>query len=189
MGTKYFSKKQWKDLVWTNAWSLENRDWNIRSRLFKVTNYVKLTQDTVETLIWWQLGDRSHDIIRYCETMVQLVCRASRLKSDDYQYKNDPIRRPYCDLCQNFAIEDVEHLILHCPNLEVQRNKMLGQINEVERLYNVNVLTSSESNLLLMLGKIPNGAPPEMMFDVFAIIATNVHKMYMTLIKSREGVG
>ena len=191
MGTRYFSKNQWKKLVWTNAWALENRDWNIRSRLFMITKYIDLTRDSVKTLIWWQLGDKSHGIMNCCETMVKLVFRASRLKSDNYQNKNDPTKRPYCELCQNVAVEDVEHMIMHCPYFENQRNAMLGQTNEVERMFNAKVLLPSEDNLLLMLGKIPNGAPPppEMMFDNFSINAKNVHKMYMAIVKSREGVG
>ena len=188
-GTRYFSKNQWKKLVWTNAWALENRDWDIRSRLFKVTKFIDSTQDSIEMLVWWQLGDKSHEIMNCSESMVKLVCRASKLKSDDFQYKNDPTMRPYCDLCHNFAIEDVEHMIMHCPFLQNQQNVMRGQINEVERMYNTEVLSCNEDNLLLMLGKIPQGANPEMMFDVFSIVAKNVHKMYMVIVKSREGVG
>ena len=40
-----------------------------------------------------------------------------------------------------------------------------------------------------MLGKKPDGVPHDMMMDIFAIIATNVHRMYMVTVKSREGVG
>ena len=143
-GTKYLSKPQWKNLVWTKAWDLENRDWNIRSRLFKTTKYINLTQDSVETLIWWQLGDQSHHIMKCCETMVKLVCRASRLKSDDFRYKNENNMSPYCDLCQNFAFENVEHLILQCPSLDNLRGIMLGQINDVERKYDVRVFSPLE---------------------------------------------
>ena len=189
MGTRYFSKEHWKSLVWTNAWALENRDWEVRASLFKITKYISSTQDTIQTLVWWQLGDRSHGIMKCCETMVKLVCRASKLKSDNFQYKNDPTKRPYCDLCQNFALEDVEHIISHCPYFENQRNDMLNQINAVELLYGTKALLSTEDKFLIMLGKIPNGAQTEMMFDIFSIIATNVHKMYMAVIKSREGVG
>ena len=189
MGTRFFSKNQWKTLVWTNAWVLENRDWNIRARLFKITKYIASTQDTVKTLIWWQLGDKSRVIMNCCETMVKLVCRASRLKSDNYLFKNDPTKRPYCELCQNFALEDVEHLILHCPFFEKQRNEMFAQIEDVERMFNIKILLPTEDNLLLMLGKVPNTTPPEMAFEVLSIIAKNVHQMYMTTVKSREGVG
>ena len=188
-GTKYLSKFQWKNLAWSKAWDLENRDWNIRSSLFKTAKYINLTQDSVETLIWWQLGDQSHHIMNCCETMVKPVCRASRLKSDSFRYKNEITMSPYCYLCQNFAVEDVEHMILHCPFLENLRGTMLDQINDVERKFDVRVLRPSVNNLLLMLGNIPDGVPHEMMMDIFTIIATNVHKMYMMTVKSREGVG
>ena len=77
-GTRYYSKKQWNNLVWSRAWEMENRDWKIRTNLFKVTKYVSKIQEGIQPLIWWQIGDISHDLMRYCETMVRLVCRASK---------------------------------------------------------------------------------------------------------------
>ena len=80
-------------------------------------------------------------------------------------------------------------MILHCPFLENVRGIMLEQINDVERKYDVRVFSPFVNNLLLMLGKMPDGVPHEMMMDIYTIIATNVHKMYMVTVKSREGVG
>ena len=80
-GTKLFSKKQWSNMVWARAWSIENRDWKIRTTFFNVTKHLNVIQEGVQTLIWWQMGDMAYDLMKCFETMVKLVTRASRLKS------------------------------------------------------------------------------------------------------------
>ena len=187
--TRLFSKRQWSNIVWTRAWLLENGDWRIRANLFKVTNHISAIQDNLQTLIWWQIGDMSHDIMEYIETMVKLVTRASKLKSDSYQYKNDPINRPLCDLCQTHAIEDVKHILFHCLGLTVQRNEMFNELKEIEVWYGTKVLLPSESNLNFLLGKMPTRCPPVMMYEVCRVIAKHVHQMYSCVIRKREGVG
>ena len=68
----------------------------------------------------------SPDIMRCSETMskLDLVCRSSKLKSDSYLYRNDGDYRPYCDMCQNFALEDAEHLFIHCSYFKDIREHM-----------------------------------------------------------------
>ena len=56
-----------------------------------------------KTLIWWQLGDMSQDIMQSSKTISKLVCRSSKLTSDSYLYKNDGDNCPYCDMCQEFC--------------------------------------------------------------------------------------
>ena len=63
--------------------------WYIRTNLFNSTEFISATVDNVKTLIWWQLGDVAPDMMLHCETMAQLVCKASKLKCDDYRYRND----------------------------------------------------------------------------------------------------
>ena len=84
-GTRLYCKKQWSNMVWAKAWSLENRDWKIRAGIFHVTKQINAIQDGVQIMIWWQIGDISHDLMNYVETMVKLVTRSSKLKSDSYQ--------------------------------------------------------------------------------------------------------
>ena len=109
--TRIYSKKVWSSMVWAKAWVLENRDWTIRTNIFKVTQCLNTTRDTIKPLIWWELGDvtyvcicidcnlLTHDIMHCCEMMVKLVCRASKLKADIYRFRNNCVNRPYCDLC------------------------------------------------------------------------------------------
>ena len=77
MGTRVYSKKQCREIVWSKAWEIENQDWFYRVTLFRTTEYINATIDTVGPLIWWQLSDVSPDMILCCETMAKFVCRAS----------------------------------------------------------------------------------------------------------------
>ena len=113
--TRVYSKIQWRDIVWSRAWELENQDWYIRTNLFKSTEFISATIDNVKPLIWWQLSDISPDMMLYCETMSKLVCKANKLKSDDYRYGNEAANHPYYEICPDFAIENVGHLLMHCP--------------------------------------------------------------------------
>ena len=61
-GNRVFSKGQWRDIVWSRAWELENQDWYIRTNLFKSTEFISATIDNVKTLIWWQLSDVAPDM-------------------------------------------------------------------------------------------------------------------------------
>ena len=114
-GANYLKKKQWKEMVWSRAWAIENRDWAIRTFMFNSTKLLNATMGSVKQIVWWQLGDMCPEIMQECETMAKIVCRASMLKSDRYHFKIDHAIRPYCDLCQEHAIEDAKHIVMHCP--------------------------------------------------------------------------
>ena len=187
--TRLYSKMQWRKIVWAKAWQLENRDWKIRASLFKVTKYIGSMHESVKPLIWWQIGDMSHDLMKNVETMVKLVTRASKLKSDCYQFKNDTINRPYCDLCHTHAIEDVKHILMHCPSLTVLRNGMYKELHDIERKYEITVLLPSECNLTFLLGKMPVRFTPYMTYEICRVIACNVQQMYTHVLKNRAGVG
>ena len=99
------------------------------------------------------------------------------------------VNRSYCEMCPDFALENTEHLLIHCPYLEEQRDTMFKQINNLEEYYDVEILSPLENNLHTLLGRVPAEAIPKMMFYFYKIVATNVHQMYTTLLKSREGIG
>ena len=135
------------------------------------------------------MSDISPDMTFYCENVAKQVCRASRLKCDMYQYRNDNVNRTYCDLCTNFALEDVEHILLHCPFFTDEREIMLNQISNLENIYKFPVLTPLGNNLHVLLVRVPLGAKPEMMLYFYKLVATNIHHMYTAVLKNREGIG
>ena len=145
--------------------------------------------NSVSTLIWWQMGDVFPEIMLACETMCKLICRASDLKCDSfYLFKNNPLVRPYCNMCNTLYIENVEHLLMHCPYFNDRREPMLREINELENYYDTIILTPMGNNILMMLGKIPDHSKPEVMLYFYRIIAINVQYMHVTIVRMR-GVG
>ena len=113
-GTRYYSKKQWKDNVWRSAWEIEDQDCGFRTALLSSSMNLKRMSEKVYMLIWWQLGDLRPELMYQCDVMVKLICRASNLKCDNYKFKN-AVGMRYCDICQSLANENAEHIILHCP--------------------------------------------------------------------------
>ena len=188
-GIAFFTKKQWKNMVLDKAWTFENQDWLVRTNLFISTKYINATVESVSLLIWWQVGGMSHELMVCCETMCKLMCRASELKVDCHQFKNNPLNRPYCDNCDEIAIENVEHLLMHCTFHNRRREMIYREIDDLERYYDTRILTPLENNLHTLLGKVTENANPEMMFHFCRIVAANVHCMYLAVTKNREGVG
>ena len=56
--------------------------------------------------IWWQMSDLNYKYVRYCEVMIKIICRASRLKSDDFSLDGAHFSERSCTRCDNFAYED-----------------------------------------------------------------------------------
>ena len=66
----------------------------------------------------------SPDIMQGSEPMSKIVCRSSKLKSDSYIYRSDGDNRPFCDMCKDSALEDAEHLVIHCSYFKAIREHM-----------------------------------------------------------------
>ena len=121
-----------------------------------------------------------------CETIVKIVCKSSKLKSDSYLYKKDNI---YCEMCNDLAYEDAEHLMIHCQHFNRLRSDMFSKLNAVEHKYNIQVIRPLDNNFHLLLGKFPADIDQNVMFFMLRIITISVDNMYSLLVKSREGVG
>ena len=131
----------------------------------------------------------SLDIMQSSEIMSKFVCRSSKLKSDSYLYRNDGDNRPYCKMCQDFALEDAEHLVILCSYFKNIRGHICLDLCERERLHGINVLTPTENNSDLVMGKAPPGVNYDLTFEMYGKIASSVHLMYWVLVKAREGFG
>ena len=120
----------------------------------------------------------SSDIMQSSATMSKLVCRSSKLKSDSYLYRNDGDNRPYCNMCQDFALEDAKHLVIHCSYFKNIREHIFLDLCESERLDGINVFTPTENNFHLVMGKAPPGVNYDITFEIYGKIASSVHLMY-----------
>ena len=83
----YFSKSEWRKLVWEKVWVKEDEDCSLmykqphqNYKLFEITGKPYY-------LVWWSLADLYPKKIKMCETMASLVCDTSLLRSTDYRLK------------------------------------------------------------------------------------------------------
>ena len=51
-GTVFYNKRQWRDIIWQKAWSLEDEDWEYRLNFKKFTARVDNTMGGVNYLVW-----------------------------------------------------------------------------------------------------------------------------------------
>ena len=86
-------------------------------------------------------------------------------------------------------LENVEHLLMHCPFFANEREIMFNRISNLKDLYEFPVLTPLGNNLHALLGKVPLGAKLKMMLKFYKLVATNVHHMYTAVLKNRDGIG
>ena len=71
-------------------------------------------------------------------------------------------------MCNTLAIENVEHLLIHCAYSTDKREAMLREINDLEKYYDTVILTLLDNNLLPTLRKIPENAKPEVMLYFYS---------------------
>ena len=78
----YYSKEDWKEIMWENVWSKEDEDVCI---LYKQSNRKKSWLfDIIEKpyyLTWWIISDNFPNLMNMCEKMYAMVCGCSLLKS------------------------------------------------------------------------------------------------------------
>ena len=176
-------------MIWSRAWDIENNDWQIRATLFKNTKLLNATMGTVKQMIWWYVGDLHPEVMHSCETMAKLVCKASQLKCDNYRFKMDHAIRPYCDLCNDHALENAVHVVMHCQALAEERNSMYIQIGNLERYYDVRFLSHGNNNFYTIMGKVTDEQDIFIAVQFLKVVAVSVNKMYNLVLKSRDGIG
>ena len=123
------------------------------------------------------------------EPMSKLVCKASFLKSHSYLFRNDNNQSTKCELCDNFAIENAEHIVMHCPYVNIDRVKMLDSIGILENNHNVSFITNQSNMFLTLMGKQVENLDPEIHVHFLMLVAKHVHNMYTKVISARKGIG
>ena len=185
-GTHYFSKEIWSRKVWENAWYVEDTDWDIRIRYFEITKLYKDIEEGPKYSIWWSIADENPGIIRQCETMIKLICGASKLKIDDQRIKNDGV---LCSHCENYANEDARHVIMQCNGTEHIRREMTTTIEEKIGIMYYSKIKETGDLFNVMMGKRCIEIPTEIMSKFWAITCIYVSKMYWSAINNRRGIG
>ena len=190
-GTHWYSKQMWKQEVWRNAWYIDNEEWSFTTALFRDTYYINMTKSRTEhCLTWWLLSNQYPSKIRMCENMAKLVCRCSNLYSDNITLKGSNLSNRACINCDLFQEENIEHIVLHCPNNSDLRDRMMLDIAELEVRYNV-VLTGSGVFLLCALGRQISDIDDCIMMEFWMITGNAISNMYVRTerTKPKTGVG
>ena len=185
-GTHWFSKTIWKNMVWHKAWLIEDRDWELKSRLFNNTRLYNKICDVPMYCVWWKISDVFPALIRQCENMVKLICRASKLKVDDYKFKN---RNVMCTLCDNYAREDTLHIILQCHGTEQLRNDMQTELIRRIGRDNYGEIANRNDYHAVLMGSCPDNISEDTMMVFWTVVCIYVSRMYWYTLKNREGVG
>ena len=99
--------------------------------------------------------------------------------------------KQYCDLCENMAIEDAEHVIMHYPNLQKIREAMHREIESLEQAIATNcaILSNSTDMFTTLLGGLPEDTQSEVAIPFLRIVAIHVYKMYRLVTVKRDGIG
>ena len=108
-------KPEWSKIIWTRAWELDDQ-------LMLANQFINHNNDILESVCgdskyisWWSLSDKRLHLIRVCGTLVNIVSKVSRLKSDDFNLNKKSFLHRMCDNCDLVIVWDIRHVILPCP--------------------------------------------------------------------------
>ena len=158
-----YSKKRWSKYMWSQAWKLEDNYWLSITTINRDCQYLTGTIGQVRYLTWWYISDKFPSTIKYCENLAKIVCKASRLKTDDYRLKGLPPSHRVCGLCDDYVTENIEHLVLQCPHFENRRKEMLKEINDLTPQIGAKLRQNPERMMGWLLGGTIEDMPPEVM--------------------------
>ena len=128
--TPILTKKAWSKLCWEKAWTYEDTYWKTTAMLHKDNNLLNLVLSETRYLTWWLFSDVDQSMMRVCENMVKILCRASKLKCDDPTLKGTLLSVRTCENCYLYVVEDMHHLPMQCPHFHDRRQQMFGRIYE-----------------------------------------------------------
>ena len=189
IGTVTFSKQAWKVIVWNRAWQIEKGSWNDVTTLFANTSLLNSIMGEPGYSVWWQISDVNHKFIKYCEIMIKIICRCSRLKSDDYSLEGAPFGEKACTRCDDFICEDVKHIVLQCESNSVLRNAMFKEIEEMKDGTGRTILANTDDILLNLLGKFCPAVGESDMFKFWKISCVYISRIYWNVVNDRVGIG
>ena len=100
-----WSKEGWKRKIWKRAWDLEECFWGIQALCHRSMDLILNACEMSTYLIWWQLSDVKHGLMRCCETMARIVSHASLLRADDVRLKRSSVASIFCTSCALAAMD------------------------------------------------------------------------------------
>ena len=188
-GIRVFSKVAWRDLVWEHAWRIEYSDWRTRCNYFKSLGEVRMVMDFPQYCSWWHIADVNHCLIRECETMVRLICKTSDLRCDDPRLKDATYSVRSCSLCDSYALEDPQHIIMQCAYIEDERRAMFDELENIAGGAGRRVIEMSQNIYWTLMGRPVEGIAWVLMIQFLSVVAVHVHRMIRKVVRDRVGIG
>ena len=182
-----WSRTHWSEKIWARAWELEETFWCLKSRCHKSLELLMKVCTSTRYVIWWQIADNCHELMRECEIMVKLLCHSSLLKTDDVRLKSLPIAARFCTSCEYGSMDDAHHLVMQCPSVQDTRTKMFKEITDIPGESGRRLLVSGEKIFIILMGRPSIHVEPDSMVKICKIAAKNIAKVYRN--KIRQGIG
>ena len=174
----FYSKDQWKKLVWDAVWNKEDEDCNF---LFSQGRETPLILKIIERpfyLIWWIISDRFPKYMKMCEKMASIVTVSSLLKANDVRLKNKSFWSKVCVKCDLSTTEDLKNVVLQCPHFENTRGEMFNEISHLNCDMINNALGNAQEILNFLLGKQPENVSTEQMMRLCLISGKYITRIY-----------
>ena len=129
-------------------------------------------------LAWWEFTQRYPEQTKNCRTVVKLMFDCSRIKSS--QFRQNECKGPYCEKCDQHAVEDVEHIMFYCPANSKDRGLLWERLRSVcprsmyEDIVNMHICDRT----VFLLGGLGN-AYVEEWAEIYSVIVDYICKVYM----------
>ena len=173
------SKSEWKAMVKNKIWDLENRQWSVNSRFYSTLNILRNGLCSVRLLSWWEYIQVNPADMQKCRTVARLLFDCHRLKACLYRYKESNVTDPYCEFCDNRAIENAEHILFRCPENSRLRRELWSRIRDVSppALYEDVEEMSINSKCMFILGGFATTYVHDW-YELYSACADFIHKIY-----------
>ena len=125
------SKNKWAELIWGKGWLLDDNYWRAVNTMNKENDLLNCTMEGTRYTVWWQLTDIAHHMVKECECIARILCHTSLLKVDDYRLKDSPHSSRTCELCNQYALESIHHLLMQCPGMHEEQKGLHEQLSLV----------------------------------------------------------
>ena len=182
-------KKKWSKLCWERAWASEDAYWQSTTVLHRDIKLLSSVLTDTQYLTWWYISDNDLSMIRICENMVKILCRASRFKCDDPSLKGSLASVKACELCDQYAPEDIRHILMQCPHFQDIRDKMMQDIYKIDPSIERMFVNKPRLVFPWLLGNTSDECGLDMMNAVLRISGHTINSMYKQVVGMRKGVG
>ena len=97
LGDLYYSKQEWRTIVWSHVWSLEDEECILLYRQPHQNILLFEIMDGPYYLVWWVIAHIFPKHVGMCERMASLTCDTSLLKATDYRLKGKTFGYKMCE--------------------------------------------------------------------------------------------